>query len=507
MKNIIKKLQKPLIASAITATAFTAAIADEKQLTEQFPAFINDTFQQLDLQHGLGIAVIKGDEIVYKGAFGYADAKAGIKISNNTSFYIASSTKPFTGLAALLLANKGKLDLNKSLADFFPEVTFAPKLKADQITIWHLLAHTHGLENNALGFAVAFSGNHSPEKNLEYLRHTTANEEAPFGSFDYTNLGYNIFSMILERELGQPWQDILASEIFIPLGMTHTSSYISDANKNGWQIALPYLYGSADPIEPLYLMKQDNTMHAAGGMIASAQDLARFVMAQLNEGQIDGKQIFPKDTITNAHKSHAKFDIQRGPYHRTGYSAGWNLGTFQGESLTHHFGGFAGNSAHISFMPEHDFGVVILMNEGFISQRLAATFAGYAYDMLLDKDGVDTARRKQVKSFVPKAAVAVKGMAAQRKKLADRPWLLSHNFSAYTGTYSNPLYGSISVTELSPEKLEFRLGNMHAIATAYSQQDTMRLELVPGQGNVIAFKVNGVSVESFTYEGEVFVRE
>ncbi len=284
-------LKNTLICTA-TAMAFAVlpAHADEAELKAKLPAFIEDAFDQLGLAHGAGIAVIEGDRIVYEGGFGFADAKGGIKATADTSFYIASSTKSFTGLAALLLANKDKLDLDKSLAAWFPEISFDPALKADQITIRHLLSHTHGIVNDPIAYSAAYTGLHTPETNLKRLKDSTqVNTEAPLGTYDYTNLGYNIFSMILEREFGKPWQDILAEEVFAPAGMTRTSAYFSDAAKKGWSLALPYGVTGKDIREPLYLTKQDNTMHAAGGMIASAHDIARFVQAQLSNGRIDGE--------------------------------------------------------------------------------------------------------------------------------------------------------------------------------------------------------------------------
>jgi len=507
MKNLLGKTTKSLIAVTLAATAFMPAMADEKQLIEQLPTFIADAFDQLDLRHGISIAVIKGDKTVYSGAFGYADIKADIKATDDTSFYIASSTKPFTGLAAVLLAEKGKLDLNKSLAAFFPEVNFDPSLKADQITIRHLLAHTHGLNNNPIAFAAAYSGNHTPDSMLEMLKHTTGSKKAPFGTYDYTNLGYNIFSMILERELGKPWQDILAEEIFSPIEMSRTSSYMSDVQKGGWQLAKPYSFAGPDRDEALYLVKKDNTMHAAGGMIASARDLARFIQAQLSEGRVDGKQIIPAAAIRTAHTKIADFEQNRGSYNRTGYAMGWQLGTFEGESLMHHFGGFAGSSAHISFMPEHNLGLVILMNEGQVAQPLGVTIAGYVYDMMRDKEGVDTARRGEITTLAERLTGARKNIEASILSRANRKWTMSHPFALYAGTYSNPLYGTVTIIEVTPEKLEVQLGNMHAVATPYKKPNSLRLEMVPGQGEVVTFAVNETSVESLTYDGATFIRD
>jgi len=507
MNKFLKRTAKTLIAAGLLASSAIPAWAGDKELKEQFPSFIQDAMVELGLESGLSIAVVKGDEIVYLGTFGYADIQQDLKVTESTSFYIASSTKSFTGLAALILAEKGKLDLDKNLAAYFPEVNFDPKLNADQITVRHLLAHTHGLENSPIVTATAYTGNHTPEKLLEMLNHTTANEKAPMGTYGYSNLGYNIFSMILEREFGKAWQDILAEEVFNPAGMTRTSSYMSDGKKDGWQIARPYGYAAETPRKALYLSKKDNTMHAAGGMIATAPDLARFVQAQLNKGQIDGEQVFPEHLIAEAHKSLATFEEKRSHYMRTGYGMGWVLGTFEGETLISHFGGFAGAHSHVSMLPDHGLGLIVLANEGRASQGLAALIAGYVYDTMRDKEGVDTQRRTELEALVGRANGFKARVAQNQEDRASRTWSLSHAFKTYAGTYSNALYGTISIDHIGPEELKVSLGNMYAVATPYTEQDSIRLEMVPGTGTVIRFVVDENGTTALTYDGAVYSRD
>lgn len=507
MKKLLKKTGTAIAVAAMASTAFMPVQADEAELIEKLPSFIEDAFNQIDLRHGISIAVVHEDRIVYSGAFGNADIKSGISATPDTSFYIASSTKPFTGLAALLLANEGILSLDKSLAAYFPEVQFDPALMADQITIPHLIAHTHGLDNDPIAFAAAYSGNHTPESLLEMLRQSKVNEKAPFGTYEYTNLGYNIFSMIIERETGKPWQDVLAELVFKPLNTVRTSSYMSDAKTHNWPLARPYLFAGKDRDEAIYLVKKDNTMHAAGGMIASAPDLANFVITQLNEGRLGSQQVFPAEVIAESQKAIASFEEKRGPYTSNGYGMGWNIGTFEGEPLLRHFGGFAGSNAHISYMPQHDLGVVILMNEGQVAQSLGASIAGYAYDMMRDKEGVDEARRTEVATLAERVKGARVRIAQHQEELAQRTWEMSHAFEAYAGSYSNPLYGTITINQKGPEQLEVMLGNMHAVATPFNKPDSLRLELVPGRGRGLIFSVNKTGVEGLTYDGITYSRD
>jgi CubicO group peptidase (beta-lactamase class C family) len=258
--------------------------------------------EKMSAKYGMAITVVKDDRTIYEGCFGPADAENNIPVTPETDFYIASSTKSFTALATLILANQGKIDLNRAPASYFSEIDFAPELKADSVTIYHLLTHTAGLRNDPLVFTTAYTGNHTPEKLLRILAgFTRVDARHPFHQFAYTNFGYVVISMILERELKRPWQDILAETVFKPVGMKQTSAYISDAERYSWPLALPYTQvNEENRLERIPLVKKDNTMHAAGGMITTSEDLSRWLIVQLNQGRIDDQQVFPADLISRA---------------------------------------------------------------------------------------------------------------------------------------------------------------------------------------------------------------
>jgi CubicO group peptidase (beta-lactamase class C family) len=283
--------------------------------------------------------------MIFEKYLGLADVDKNIKVSKNTLFYIASTTKPFTAMAALILESKGKLDFDKSLAEFFPEINFDPKLKADIITIPHLMAHTSGIENNPITIVTAYTGFHDKEKLLaELAQFTIVNTNAPFGKFEYTNLGYIILGMIMERELGADWKSFVQQEVLEPLKMNHTTTHMSTAIKQGWEIAKPHTQNNNEnQLTRLSLEKKDNTMHAAGGILSTAQDLSRLMIVELNNGKIDGEQIIDANLVEKSQLKHADQDRMYSDLKRFGYGYGWNIGTTPlGDTLVHHFGSFTG---------------------------------------------------------------------------------------------------------------------------------------------------------------------
>lgn len=494
-------------AARLLVAAFTLLIAPA-QAEPDFRALqemIEKVKDAAQLPSGTAFAIVKGDRIIHEGYFGYADIEAGVKVDKQTVFYIASSTKPFFSLNALLLADKGKLDTQASLQSLFPDTEFQG-FDATTITMRDLLVHTSGLDNPGLGWATAFHGVHDLDSRRRLVAMTIPAEESAHGEFDYTNLGYNILSVALDAR-GTPWQDQLREQVFKPLGMNRTSAYMSEAHRSGWQVARPYSLLSENRHQPLYLEKVDATMHAAGGMLSTTGDLARFLIAQMNEGRVDGKQVFPSRVIEKSQARQAVTDSAYGDFKRDGYAWGWYTGEYKGRRMLHHFGGFAGFHAHLSYIPEAQLGLVVLNNEDFVSARLTGLIADVAYGTLLGEAGVADKVTPRVNELLDLLAQADERIKAQRQAVASRPWLLSRPVTAYAGTYASAAQGAVRVEALENGKLAFTWGQLHAIADGYDKQDVVRIEPVPGSGELASFVVQNDTVRALIIDGIRFRKE
>jgi len=466
-------------------------------------AFIEATRAAADAIPGLGVAVVHDGEIVYENAFGLADREAGWPATSATPFYIASATKPFVALAAVLLDREGAIDLDLSLQDAFPDVAFLPEVQAERVTLRTLLDHTHGLDNDAIVIRTAYTGQHDPATLHRLLARTTEREDAPLGTFKYTNLGYNILSLYLQEALGEDWRDLVARLVVEPAGMTHTSAYASDADFYGWRGAAPYAILWGEGPQRVYLAKHDDTMQAAGGMIASTHDLARWLVLHTNAGRIDGRQVIPADVIAEVHEQRTEAETSFGPFSREGYALGWYTGPLDGERLLHHFGGFTGFHTHTSFMPDHDLGVVVLANEASAAARIVPLIATYLYARWLGRDLAPYEEQRAALADTFRQQLE-RGRAAAAER-ADRTWQLSLAPAAYAGTYVNDAFGTLVVTVRDGAPV-VRFGNLWAVATPFSDPETIRVELDPGSGQVVGFDVEDGRVVAARLFGERFER-
>ncbi len=451
-------------------------------------AMIEKAKQATAMPTGVAIAVVRDGKVIYEGYFGLADLAAQTPVTRDTAFYIASATKPFFALLALLQEARGKLDTGMSLQQMYPGVGFRG-FDAGKVTVRDLLTHASGVDNEPLVWATAFSGIHTPTSLKALVADSTSSTDAAHGTFKYTNVGYNIVSIWMDQHTGTPWQAHLRREIFTPLGMTHTTAYVSEAEKAGWAMARPYSLASSQPREPLYLSKSDDTMQAAGGMFSTAPDLARFLIAELG-----GSTALPAAVIARSQHVQVPVASTYQNFERNGYAWGWYSGTYKGQVLLHHFGAFAGFHAHLSFMPEKGLGLVVLNNEDVLCAQTTQLIADYVYGALLGEPDVAGKVSRRFDEVVARAARITAAAARQRQSIQARVWRLSQPREAYAGRYSHEQLGDLVVSMAPDGAFLLRWGRLQAIASAGKDPDQIRAELVPGSGQFLQFAMtNGVA--------------
>jgi CubicO group peptidase (beta-lactamase class C family) len=422
----------------------------------------------------------------YMRGFGVTDIERGERVNAETAFYIASSTKPLTALSLAKLHFRRAFDLDTTLANYAPDAPFPSSVGADQTRFRDLLAHTSGIENGPLGYRVAFTGQHDPQTLWRLLNHCEVNDEAPRGRFDYTNEGYNIATVLSDRGLGIAWQDLLKREIFSPAGMVRASARMSRAVSGGWSIAKPHsIAANGGPLRT-YLEKTDQTMQSAGGVIMSAEDAVRWLELMLENGRVGSRQVLAPDVVAAVQQPLTGVNTEFEGYMRESYGLGWYLGPYGADRLVHHFGGFAGFRAHVSFMPARGVGVAAFVNSDQ-GGGLTDAIANLVYDRT---GGVSDAGQRFDAAL---EAVAIRkdrlatAIATDRANRASRPWALTRPHLAYTGAYESEAWGRIEVAA-DGEALSIQYGALRSRAEPFTQPNSVRVELVPGRGEPIQFE-------------------
>lgn len=459
----------------IALVAIVAGSAAAGQGQERVPARELDALVKLamatGLSPGLGVAVVVGDKPVYVKGFGFADRETGRRVTGDTQFYIASTTKSLTALAGAILASRGVIDLDAPIVKYLPDARFHPRLDPATVSVRSLLTHTHGIRPaGPIDVRTAFTGDFSQQQLLSLL---TFHPPAPTRDFAYSNVGYNIFGMMLEgRSLGG-WKTVLEREVLIPVGMRRTTAFISRTKPD--QLAMPYeLDFDRDRPERIPFVKRDETMQAAGGHVSTPRDLARYLIVHVNTGNIDGKQVISASAIESTHRREVVQSRRFGEFQRFGWSLGWDMATYQGETILQRYGSFPGFHSHVSFMPDRKIGVVVLSNGGIAGSAVAEAVAAGIYDRLLGRSAssADFAQRLEQQKTNLRSALE-KDQATRRAR--QQATLLP--LAAYAGAYESPALGRM-VWSFAEGHLEVRLGIASSSAEVYEgPKHQFRVEL------------------------------
>ena len=306
---------------------------------------------------GASIALVDGKNIVWSEGFGYTNRSQKVKVTADTLFHVGSISKSFTALGVLKAVDKGLLALDdpvKKHLSWFRFNSFFGTAEAEKITIRHLLSHHSGLGTwSSLGNP---SDEQYHRRTFEEVVKSTTDSWLKFPAgerFEYSNQGINLAGYTLEVTSGKPFAELMREEILAPLGMI-ASTFDQEEATQKESCAVGYLGKRAVPIVNGNVMP----LIAAGGLFASANDLARFIIFHLQGGAASGKQILPQRFLQEMYAPQftAKNQV-----------SGYGLGIYkaiQHDTVRLSHGGLGyGISAHYRFLPEHGIGVVLLTNQ------------------------------------------------------------------------------------------------------------------------------------------------
>jgi CubicO group peptidase (beta-lactamase class C family) len=298
---------------------------------------------------GVSIAITFGNEIIYLDGMGHDSSKAAM--TPQTSLYVGSLSKAFTGFALLQLAEAGLIDLDRPVQDYLPEFVIGDPRGA-RITPRHLVRHTSGLtdrHNSEWGWPQATS----LESAVARL-HTTRLSIDPGTQISYHNPNYHVAARLVEVVSGQTFANYLEEQIFEPLGMINTRTVDwMDEPRDGAAYGHIFAFGKA-----FAAPGPDFFINGAGGLISTAQDMAAWLIMHANHGMgANGVRLLSEATMR---------EIQVPPSVVTpgiayDYQFGWALTPARSPPISQD-GGLPTYSAHIGFEPEGGLGIVVLTN-------------------------------------------------------------------------------------------------------------------------------------------------
>lgn len=353
------------VRNASSATGSVEELSD--WIDEHVPAMMRDSHMP-----GVAIAVVKNGEIVYAEGFGARDSERSLPATPDTLFGIGSITKSFVAIAILQLVEQGKLDLDDPVSKYIP---FELGFQNNPIRIRHFLTHTQGFPSLATSTVLLRKGLGAdtgvPMASAEdfYRFVNDAGSEVIFEPgeyFFYNNAAWRMLGAIIQEVSGMSFDDYVTEEIIQPLQMTRTTldseKMLADPDH---MIPHHYTGGAPEPSKFPYAALTNNPefsfVSAAGGIVSSANDMARYLNMLIALGQVDEGRVLDERLMQLMQDMHIREPDDY--YGENGYGFGLHIvPNFFGRKMLTHGGSVIVSTARIAFIPEERIGVVILGN-------------------------------------------------------------------------------------------------------------------------------------------------
>ncbi len=390
---------------------------------------------------GFAVAVVEKKKVIYSKGFGYSDIEKKTPVTPNTIFAIGSCTKAFTAGLLGILNKDGKVDFDKSVRTYLPNVSFYNTDLNNTVTLRDMMSHRTGLprHDNSWYFFTT-SSRDSLVQRIQYLEPSVPLRQR----WQYNNFMFLLQGVVAEKLTGKSWEDNIKEKFFQPLGMSRSTVAINDWMKTDDK-ATGYTVEGDTAIDKMDYYNI-NAMAPAGAINSSVNDMAKWVTVWINGGKYEGKEILPAGYAAEAISSQMVINGAL-PTHETpdvffsNYGFGWFLSSYRGHYRVEHGGNIDGFSASTSFFPSDSVGIVVLTNQNgssvpsVVRNIIADKLLGLKY---IDWDGRIIQQRKKDNQ----AAKEAEKSKVKENSVKHPP---THSLESYTGLYNNKGYGNIQV--------------------------------------------------------------
>ena len=441
MRPILAALALLLSAASLPAQRPAAAAP---ALPRDLDAYVARVMRDFEVP-GIALAVVQDGRVLLARGYGVRTLGNAAPVDAATLFGIASNTKAFTATALGLLVEEGKLQWDAPVINYLPWFQMYDPFVTRELTIRDLLVHRSGLGLGAgdlLWWPTSTYDRKEVARRLRYIKPVTSFRTA----YAYDNVLYSVAGEVIETVSGQTWEDFVGTRILARVGMTGSSVRHSGAAAGG-NVATPHapVEGRVRPVAPF---ASDNT-NPAGGINASATDIAKWMIVQLDSGRLgDGSRLFSQRTarelwsiVTPLRPGTPPPELAALRANFSGYALGFFVRDYRGQKVVWHTGGLPGYVSRISLIPDRKLGIAVLTNQESGEASEAITWR--LLDHFLGASPTDwVAAYRTLKLRGDSAVAAQERTAAAARDTASRPSL---PLTKYAGAYRDAWYGDIAI--------------------------------------------------------------
>jgi CubicO group peptidase (beta-lactamase class C family) len=345
----------------IVAPTSVDAPATEAGLDAETMAALEEVIEQGMAEYqvpGLAIGIVKDGMLVYAQGFGVTELGKDQPVTPQSVFLLSSIAKTATSTAVMQLVEQGKIELDAPVTDYLPYFALADE-RYRAITIRQLLSHTAGLPE--YDYSTYGQDAQVDDGALErYVRSLSTIEllSAPGETWEYSGIGFDILGDIVAKVSGQSFEAYVSEHIFQPLGMEDTTLLLAEVEPA--LLATPHIPDATGAIAVNDVFPYDRIHAPDSALFSTIEDMARYAMAHLNQGELEGARILSAASYDELWKSHGETwfppDLERN------YGLGWAIGRYREHLIIGHGGADVGFNTFLALLPEESMAVIMFTN-------------------------------------------------------------------------------------------------------------------------------------------------
>jgi CubicO group peptidase (beta-lactamase class C family) len=414
---------------SILVLFFYSNIFPQQTKLQKIESYIQQAMKDWKMP-GFAAAIVKNDSVIFSKGFGVRDIRTNEPVDENTNFMIASCSKAFTTASIARLVDQGKIKWDDPVIKYLPYFHMYDPWVTKEITIRDLVTHRSGLATFSGDILWLGSTYDKDEviRRAQYLKPTSSFRSR----YGYQNILFSVAGEVINAVSDTNWHAYLKHNFFEPLGMKRTNTSIKEMKEKG-NNAWPHrtLNGNVITHSDYYSIE---SVAPAGAINSNVQDVARWILLQLNKGKIGDKRIF-SEYQSNEMWSNNMF------VGNNNYGLGWFISYKNGKRVLNHGGGMPGMISDVTIVPEEKFGMVLLSN---YETGMVSAIRNYIMDVMMNVEPKD-----YNKMMMESWARRMENFDKENKRREDvrvkdtKPSLPLEKFS---GTYEDKMYGAAKVS-------------------------------------------------------------
>ena len=440
MKNLITAVLCLMILTPCVQAQKTKSLKTASDTAAAFDAYVQKSIKEWEVP-GLAIVVVKNNKVVFKNSYGTTELGTGNKVNNQTLFACASTTKAMTATAMGILVDQGKVNWDDPVIKYLPSFRLYDPYVTTQMRVRDLFLHNSGVGNTDYLWAMNILSSDEIMERMQLVKPSYSFR----AGFIYQNIFYGIAGKVIEKVTGMPWENYITKNIFEPLGMLQTRAKLA-------LVTNPNISKPHQRVEgKIQVIDRDSAdrIGAAGSVYSNIDEIALWMQCMLDSSKYEGGRLVSPATWTTLLKpqtfvTESEFypTKQLTKPNFTTYALGWFQQDYKGRKLNFHTGSLSGEIAIHGQMPEEKTGVYIFGNLDHAEARHALMFKAFDQYALGGNTDWSADFLTLYGNIRAKAAEANAAEEASRV-LNTKPSL---PLQAYVGTYTDPLFGSITIT-------------------------------------------------------------